>query len=150
MKKLIGTMTALVVALSASVALAGTYVSGPLPSEFTGGYLPPDPNAYKAIAKSSTEGSKLAGGLSKCYSKGAKNVSKGLPSGVNECISNSKKGVVTKYLAKQAKIASKSPLPPCGIGGTTAANLLTVLVSSFNGVVYCQSPSGAFLDLASF
>ena len=46
MKKLIGTTTAFAVALWASAALAGVYVSGPLPSEFSGGTIGPNPDSY--------------------------------------------------------------------------------------------------------
>ena len=147
MKKFIGTMTAFAVALSASAALAGVYVSGPLPSEFDGGYVPTDPDMMKAMGKSSKEGTKLSGGVSKCFSKGAKNVSKGKPSGVDTCINNSKKGVLAKYIAKRSGI---TPLPPCSSAPATAGGIVTALVKAFNPQIYCQSPSGAFLDVAQF
>ena len=148
MKKLLGTMAAFAVAFSASAAMAGVYVTGALPSEFGGGTLPSDPDVFKAIGKSSKEGSKLSAGAAKCYSKGAKNVSKGSPSGVDTCINNSKKGVLTKYNAKYASIDSKSPLPPCHINrGATIAYLSGAY---FNPQIYCQSPSGAFIDEAGF
>ena len=145
MKKFIGTMTAFAVALSASAALAGVYVSGPLPSEFDGGYVPTDPDMMKAMGKSSKEGTKLSGGVSKCFSKGAKNVSKGKPSGVDTCLNNSKKGVVPKYVAKTSGI---SPLPPCTMD--SGGGVVVALVKTFNPQIYCQSPSGAFLDVAGF
>ncbi|MDG2307345.1 MAG: hypothetical protein P8R42_22390 [Candidatus Binatia bacterium] len=156
MKKFLGTMTALAVALSASAAMAGVYVSGPLPSEFTNlvpslssGFIPPNPDVFKAVSKASKEGSKLAGGLSKCFSKGAKSVSKGSASGVDTCINDAKKGVLTKYFAKIASIASKSPLPACH-NFALDGNLIRVLTKTFNPQVYCQSPSGAFIDHAGF
>ena len=39
-KKLLSTTVAVAIALSASAAFAGTYVTGPLPSEFGGGFIP--------------------------------------------------------------------------------------------------------------
>ena len=147
-------MAAFAVAFSASAAMAGVYVTGSLPSEFDGGFgtgsgfLPSDPDVFKALGKSSKEGSKLSAGVAKCFSKGAKNVSKGSPSGVDTCINNSKKGVLTKYNAKYASIDSKSPLPPCHINrGATIAYLSGAY---FNPQIYCQSPSGAFIDEAGF
>lgn len=149
MKKFLGTMTALAFALSASAAMAGVYVSGPLPSEFAGGHVSPNPDVHKAAGKASKEGAKLAGGASKCYSKGAGNVSKGKPSGVDTCLNNTKKGVTVKYAAKIAKIASKSTLPACHNFQNDGA-IIAGLVKGFNPLVYCQSPSGAFLDQAGF
>ena len=149
MKKFLGTMTALAVALSASVAMAGVYVSGPLPSEFTGGYVSPNPDVMKAVGKASKEGSKIAAGASKCFSKGASNVSKGKASGVDTCINNSKKGVLPKYAAKIAGTAAKSPLPACH-NFQDDGPFIVSLVKGFNGLIYCQSPSGAFIDQATF
>lgn len=148
MNKFIGTLAALAVAFSASAAMAGVYVSGPLPSEFAGGFVSPNPDVFKTVGKSSKEGAKLSGGASKCFSKGAGNVSKGKPSGVDTCINNSKKGVLTKYNAKIAKIMSKSKVPPCALTG--AGPIVVGLVKGFNPLIYCQSPSGAFLDQAGF
>ena len=149
MKKFLGTMTAFAVALSASAAMAGVYVSGPLPSEFGGGYVSPNPDVFKAVGKASKEGSKLSAGLIKCFSKGASNVSKGKASGVDTCLNNSKKGVVPKYLAKIASTASKSPMPACH-NFALDGNLIRTIVKAFNPSIYCQSPSGAFLDTAAF
>ena len=67
------------------------------------------------------------------------------------CLNDPSKGVLPKYTAKITKIAAKAPgLPPChnyvGDGATIAT-----LVKGFNSQVYCQSPSGAFVDgTASF
>ncbi len=150
MKKFLGTMTAIAVAaLIATPAMAGTYAAGPLPSEFGGGEIPADPDVFKAIGKASKEGSKLSSGAAKCYSKGAKNVSKGSPSGVDTCINNTKKGVLEKYEAKVSGILAKSPLPPCH-DFLADGGLIVGLVKGFNPLIYCQSPSGAFIDQASF
>jgi len=149
MKKFLGTMMAVAFALTASAAMAGTYVSGALPSEFAGGTIPPSSSTLKAIGKAAKAGSKLAAGASKCFVKGAGNVSKGKPSAVDTCINNTKKGVIAKYAAAIAKVESKTGLPPCHdyAGDATA---IKNLVKLFNPQIYCQSPSGAFLDGASF
>jgi hypothetical protein len=146
MKKFVSTTVALALALSASVALAGTYVTGALPSEFGAGFIPPNPAILKNVQKASKEGAKLAASVEKCYSKGAANFSKGKASGVGSCLNDPAKGVLPKYTAKINGIAAKAPgLPPChnyaGDGG-----LIAGLVKGFNGSTYCQSPSGAFVD----
>ena len=149
MKKFLGITIGLAVAFSASTALAGVYVSGALPSEFSGGYVSPNPDVFKAAGKASKENAKLASGLGKCYSKGASNIAKGKASGVDSCVNNTKKGVIPKFLAKIAKTASKSPLPACH-NFQVDAPTIRALVKGFSGIVYCQSPSGAFLDDATF
>jgi len=147
MKKFLGTMTVLAIGLSASVAMAGFYISGPLPSEFSGGSVPSNPDLMKAMGKGQKEGSKLAAGLAKCYSKGAANFSKNKATGVDACIHNTKKGVVTKYLAKAGSL---TPTAPCALDVNASAGLVGSLVKSFNPLIYCQSPSGAFIDQAAF
>ena len=147
-KKLLSTTVAVAIALSASAAFAGTYVTGPLPSEFGGGFIPSDPAILKNVQKASKEGAKLAASVEKCYSKGAANYSKNKPTGVSTCLNDPAKGVIPKYNAKIAGIQAKAPgLPPCTNpnGGTLVAGL----VKGFNPSVYCQSPSGAFVDGSS-
>src|SRR5262245_59147955 len=100
MKKFVSTTVALALALSASVALAGTYITGALPSEFGAGFIPPNPAILKNVQKASKEGSKLAASVEKCYSKGAANFSKGKSSGVTACLNDPAKGVLPKYTAK--------------------------------------------------
>ncbi len=146
MMKWLSTTVALAVALSASVAMAGTYVTGPLPSEFGGGFIPPDPGILKNVQKANKEGAKLAASVEKCYSKGAANFSKGKATGVAACLSDPTKGVIPKFVAKINKIASKAPgLPDCH-DFAADGNLIATLVKGFNALVYCQSPSGAFVD----
>ena len=151
MKKFVTTTVALALALSASVALAGTYVTGPLPSEFGGGFIPSDPAVLKNVQKASKEGAKLAASVEKCYSKGAGNYPKNKPTGVQACLNDLSKGVLIKYAAKIQGIAAKAPgLPPCHNYIADGA-LIAGLVKGFNPSVYCQSPSGAFVDgTASF
>jgi hypothetical protein len=143
--------TALAVALTASGAAAGTYVTGPLPSEFGAGFVPPDPKVLKNVQKAAKEGAKLAASVEKCYSKGAANYSKGKATGVDTCLNDVKKGVIPKFQAKIAKIEAKAPgLPPCH-DFAADAGVIAGLVKGFNGLTYCQSPSGAFVDgIASF
>ena len=149
MKRFLSTTLTLAVALTATVALAGTYVTGPLPSEFGGGFIPPDPAILKNVQKASKEGSKLSASLEKCYSKGAANYSKNKPTGVQACLNDLSKGVLIKYAAKIQGIAAKAPgLPPCHNYIADGA-LIAGLVKGFNPSVYCQSPSGAFIDGAS-
>jgi hypothetical protein len=149
MKRFLSTTVAVALAMSASVALAGTYVTGPLPSEFGAGFIPPDPAILKNVQKAAKEGTKLAASVEKCYSKGAANYSKGKATGVDTCLNDPSKGVLPKYVAKVNKIASKAPgLPPCSQGSASGA-LVASLVKGFNGLTYCQSPSGAFVDGAA-
>ena len=93
MIKRIALGTALAVALTASAASAGTYVTGALPSEFGGGFIPPDAKVLKNVQKASKEGAKLAASVEKCYSKGAANYSKNKATGVDTCLNDVKKGV---------------------------------------------------------
>ena len=133
------------------VANAATYITGALPSEFGAGFIPPDPKVLKNVQKASKEGAKLAASVEKCYSKGAKNYSKGKATGVDTCLNDSKKGVLPKHNSKITKIDSKAPgLPPCN-NNIAAGATVAALVKGFNGLTYCQSPSGAFVDgTASF
>jgi hypothetical protein len=151
MKRFVSTTVALALAVSASAAFAGTYVTGPLPSEFGAGFIPPDPAVLKNVQKAAKEGAKLAASVEKCYSKGAANYSKGKATGVTTCLSDPSKGVLPKFTAKINKIASKAPgLPPCH-NFVADGPLIAGLVKGFNGLTYCQSPSGAFVDgTASF
>jgi hypothetical protein len=148
-KKLLSTTVAVAIALSASAAFAGTYVSGALPSEFGGGFIPPNPSILKNVQKASKEGAKLAASVEKCYSKGAANYSKGKATGVTSCLNDLSKGVLIKYAAKIQGINSKAPgLPSCHNYLADGA-LIAGLVKGFNPLVYCQSPSGAFIDGSS-
>lgn len=149
MKRILSTTVALAVALSASAVFAGTYVTGALPTEFGGGYIPPDPAVLKNIQKASKEGAKLSASVEKCYSKGAANFSKGKATGVQACLNDLNSGVLIKYAAKIQSINQKAPgLPPCHnyVGDGV---LIAGLVKGFNPSVYCQSPSGAFVDGAA-
>ncbi len=151
MKKCVSTTVALALAVSASAAFAGTYVTGPLPSEFGGGFIPPNPAILKNVQKAAAEGAKLSASIEKCYSKGAANYSKNKATGVSTCLNDPAKGVLPKYTAKINGIAAKAPgLPPCSQGAGSGP-VIASLVKGFNALTYCQSPSGAFVDgTASF
>jgi hypothetical protein len=146
LKKFLGAVA--IMAFAASAASAA-YVPGPLPAgTFGGGTVPNNDDVFKAEQKAAGAGSKLAGAVSKCYSKGAKNVSKGNADGVSACVGTgnpSGKGALDKY-AKT--IGGLSALPAChdyaGDG-----SLIAALVKGFQAGVYCSSPSGAFVDGAA-
>lgn len=145
-KRMVATTVAVALALSASAAVAGTYVTGPLPSEFGGGFIPPNPAILKNVQKASKEGAKLAASVEKCYSKGAANYSKNKATGVQACLNDLNKGVLIKYAAKIQGINQKAPgLPSCHnyVGDGV---VIATLVKGFNALVYCQSPSAAFVD----
>jgi hypothetical protein len=147
--QILATTIACALALTATAAVAGTYVTGDLPSEFGAGFIPPNPAILKNVQKASKEGAKLAASVEKCYSKGASNYSKGKATGVQACLNDLDKGVLIKYAAKIQSINQKAPgLPPCHnyVGDGV---LIASLVKGFNGQVYCQSPSGAFVDGSS-
>lgn len=134
LKKFLG--AAAVVAFAATTAFAG-YVPGPLPAPFLGGYVAADSNTFKAEQKASAAGSKLASDTAKCYSKGAKNASKGKPDGVVACAATA----LSKYNTTIGGLA----LPSCS---NAVANGVTIqaLVQGFQAGTYCASPSGAFVD----
>ena len=128
-------------------------------SEFSGGYVPPSylvgddalrlVNTRKGVGKVAGARSKLTADLSKCFTKGARNVSRGKSSGVAMCINGAKKGAVPKYLAYVANTSAKTALPACHNFPADAVTIWA-LVKSFNPQIYWQSPSGAFLDSATF
>jgi len=145
-KQILSTTVALALALSASAAFAGTYVTGALPSEFGGGFIPPNPAILKNVQKASAEGAKLSASVEKCYSKGAANFSKNKATGVQACLNDLNKGALIKYAAKIQSINQKAPgLPTCSHFGANGLTIAT-LVKAFNPSTYCQSPSGAFID----
>jgi hypothetical protein len=143
LKKFLGAVA--VVALAATAATAG-YTPGPLPTGvFGGGTVPNNDDVFKDEQKASGAGSKLASGVAKCYSKGAKNVSTGKADGVAACVGTGNpagKGALDKY-AKT--IGGLSDLPGCHDYAGDGA-LIAALVKGFQAGVYCSSPSGAFVD----
>lgn len=137
----------------ATTAFAGAYISGPLDiPTFGGGTVPSDPALFKNELKAAKEASKLTGKLAKCYQKGAQNVSKGKPDKVASCIGTGDpagKGALDKYAKGITKIMSKAPgLPGC-TNYLAQGGIIDTLVKSFNPIILCSSPSGAFVDGAA-
>lgn len=136
MKKFLG--AAAVVAFAATTAFAA-YVPGPLPGVFNGGTVPANDDTFKAEQKASKAGSKLASDTAKCFSKGAKNVSKGNPDGVAACNA----AALTKFNDAIGKVAGD--LPACS-NALSNGPVIQTLVGGFQPSTYCASPSGAFVD----
>jgi hypothetical protein len=138
-KQLASVALLLAMALGAAIpASAGTYVSGALPPEFGGGFLPPDPAVLKNLQNASKANAKLGASIEKCYAKGIQNVSKGRDSNLAECLFDERTGVLIRHVAKIAKIAAKPPgLPPCfdfEVLGTVAYDYFT----STTATQYCE------------
>lgn len=113
-KQLVSTALLAAIALGAAPASAGTYVTGPLPSEFGGGFVPPDPAVLKNVQTASKQTAKFAASIDKCYAKGVANVSKGRASNLQACLFDEKSGVVARYVTTIGRIAGRDPgLPPC-------------------------------------
>lgn len=151
MKRILGAVTALAVTAAAGVAIAAYSGGVPLPAEFGGGQLPASQDDFKAEQAVAGELSKLAAAVAKCNNKGAKNVSNGKPSGVTACVGTfnpANKGATDKYAAKIAKINAKTPIPSC-LNASLQGSIVATLTAGFNPIVYCGSPSGAFLDGAA-
>ena len=130
--------SAAIAVLASGSALAATYVTGPLPSEFGGGFIPPDPAVLKNVQKASKEAAKLAASVEKCYAKGAANFSKGKATGVSTCLDDPSKGVLPKFNAKIQGIMAKAPgLPPC-FDFVAAGGVIADLVRGFNPQTYCD------------
>lgn len=147
-------MRALVVLFAVSLlvcpvlAPAAVFVSGPLPSEFSAGFIL-NKDTYEAQSKVAKEARKLMNGLAKCYSKGVKNVTKGKASGVDACLHHSKRGVITKYTAKTAPYDATTEC--LGGDATSMGASIAAFVKNLNfNHLYCVSASGAFIDPIDF
>jgi hypothetical protein len=137
-----GVLLAVMLGLTGAVRVeAGTYVTGPLPAEFGGGFVPSDPNVLKNVQKATKETAKLAAAVEKCYAKGAQNFAKGKATGVATCLDDPKKGVRSKFIAKIGSIGGKAPgLPPCH-DFVAAGDTVAALVRGFNAATYCAGPA---------
>lgn len=129
MKRFISVMAGAALALSGSLALAGT----PLPPDLGGGgFVPPDATSNKVeqgVAKNLT---KLAAATTKCHQKGVGNQLKAKPSGATACDAAAK----AKYDAGTAKLAGVACISPASqvTLGTTVAGL----VPGFDPVLWCD------------
>jgi hypothetical protein len=120
-----------------AVAWAGTYVSGVLPTEFGGGFVPPDPAVLKNVQRANLEAAKLLTSVEKCFAKWAANHAQGKATGVDVCLHDAAKGVLPKYTAKIQAITARAPgLPPC-YNFVAAGETISTLVRGFNPSTYC-------------
>jgi hypothetical protein len=136
----------------AAPAAAGTYQSGPFPSEFGAGILPPDGDTFDNMNALNRAEAKLRTAVEKCYSKGVANFANGRATGVAACLGDPVRGALSKYAATVAVLVAKpGGLPPCaGLAqrGATIADLGRALhASAYCGdPVVIGSPGGAFVD----
>jgi hypothetical protein len=122
--------------------------STPLDGEMGGGFVPADSTVNKTEQSVSKILIKHVGAVSKCALKGVGNLFKNKPDGAQACIDAAR----AKADASVAKIQSainaltpsnclKAENAPSGL-----LDVVTALTLSFNGTIFCASPSGAFLN----
>src|SRR5262249_50612738 len=136
---------ALAVVVAAGYAMAGT----PFGGDDTG-YIPPGTpksDFYKCASKVSTNVRKATDCIIKGHADRAK-LKTTDDGGEDNCESGDPtKSCFAKY-HKSADGILKKPCPDC-LNGTNQLNLfgtVETLVDGTNGLVYCASPSGAFVD----
>ncbi len=129
MKRFITVMAGAALALSGSIALAGT----PLPPAFGGGgFVPPDATSNKVEQGAAKNLTKLAGAVTKCHQKGVGNLLKAKPDGTPACNA----GAVNKYNATTLKltgVACISPAAQASLGITVAG-----IVGTFDPTLWCD------------
>lgn len=115
---------------------AAVYCDGTtaLPTEFGGGFVPPDSTTQKNVQKASKELAKLWASVEKCYSKGVGNFSKAKATGVTTCLSDAAKGVIPKFQAKIGAIA----LPGCADFATLQTQVTGVSQAANNQYCACS------------
>jgi hypothetical protein len=122
----------------------------------TGTFNPADSTGFKAMVKAGTCVSKLVATWEKCHATFAKNVLKNKldptdPGNTDEICegdgdSSNPKGAVEAFQACMAKLAAKG-LPACVTSNIPAILATTqTQLDGANGLVYCASPSGAFVQ----
>jgi hypothetical protein len=118
-----------------------------LPGSFGGGFLPPDSATQKGEAGIAIRSRTFRDAVERCYDKGARLVSQNKPSGVTECLFNPTNGVIARWNEKVASFSAGGNVnvPGC-IDWPTLRDDLAAEVQADNAVIYCASPSGAFLD----
>ena len=131
--------------LTAGAALAGTPFGGD-----DGGFLPPG-GSKGAVGKCETaiskSASKAVACIFKCHdSRAAGKLANDTAEDACES-ANDGKSCLAKYFSATTKSIGKGGCPACLAGNvaTIATTAETVLDAS-NGLVYCASPSGAFVD----
>ncbi len=137
------TLSGLAAIAICATSAAAAYTPGPLPeSTFGGGYVPPDALVLKDEQKAHTAGAGHAVKAANCYAKGVSNVANGKPDGVATCLS-------TANAVYEGKLAKLLYLPDCH-DYAADDDVINAIVKAFNPGVYCDSPSGAFIDTATF
>ncbi len=137
------TLSGLAAIAICATSAAAAYTPGPLPSDtFGGGYVPADALVLKDEQKAAKAGALHAVKVTGCYAKGVTNVANGKPDGVAACIQKSTE-------VYDLKLAALLNLPDCH-DYSADAPVISALVKTFNPGVYCESPSGAFIDSATF
>src|SRR5579885_2623267 len=125
----------------------------------TGTFNPADSTGFKAMVKAGTCVSKLVATWEKCHATFAKNVLKNKvdptdPGNTDEICegdgdSSNPKGAVEAFQACMTKLAAKG-LPACVQVGSPNYNAILATTQTqldgANGLVYCASPSGAFVQ----
>ena len=136
---------AIIALLSFALAPLGaqaTVVS--LPPEFGGGnYNFLEPKQFKAAQRLQGNLGKAAFAVAKCYAKSAGKFAKGNynAADLNSCIQRAN----DQYDAKSAKL----DLANCNTAGDGIQgdfDTVAAAMKGLNAAIYCQSPSGAFLD----
>ena len=125
----------------------------------TGTFNPADSTGFKAMVKAGTCVSKLVATWEKCHATFAKNVLKNKvdptdPGNTDEICegdgdSSNPKGAVEAFQACMTKLAAKGR-PACVQVGSPNYNAILATTQTqldgANGLVYCASPSGAFVQ----
>jgi hypothetical protein len=116
----------------------------PLPSEFGGGnynYL--EPKEFKAAQRLQGNLGKAAFAVSRCYAKSAGKFAKGsyTAADLNSCIQRAN----DQYDAKSNNL-SLANCNTAGDGIQGDFDTVAAAMKGLNAAIYCQSPSGAFLD----
>lgn len=141
-----GGVLAACVAVSGGYALAGNWVAGELPAEFSNdgdsAFVSEDPRRFNSLQVISKESAKLTQRVAKCYESAARNHNAGRPTLLVGCLANARQ----KYSLKLAKIEVKAPgLPGCH-DYATEPDLAEAWVLESMPDLLCASPGGAFLD----
>jgi hypothetical protein len=125
----------------------------PLDGEMGGGFIPDaaDNKTEQAVSKILI---KHVGAVSKCALKGVGNLFKGKPDGAQACIDAARTKANASVAKIQAAINGLTPgdclkganAPDAPGASNDLLDLVTDLTLSFNGTIFCASPSGAFLN----
>jgi hypothetical protein len=146
------TVLVLVAGLAATPAAAGTYVTGPLPSEFGPALIPPDSNRLRNIQTAAKAVTKLRLAVEKCYERGVTNFAAGRPTGLAACLGDPVKGALAKYADTIATLEAKpGSLPHCAALAQKGPGVAE-LTRALHAWAFCGdppdlgSPGGAFVD----